>query len=215
MPKKISSGDGKTDIKRLDFFYAFLRSKLVALNALPAELISRSAMNTNSYKDDMRLSQIFRIIKYYGYSIFIYLEPKNPYAASEYRGKCIHTNAAKLNPENNNPMSFLKDYMASSGEPLYALANKIGVTSGTIIHWYKVSDIMVSRLYYIAEKLGRNVRIVIRPQGRHAETESEHPTLLVDINTVTENEIPPTFYEILPSLPDTKHRPVKNKKSVK
>ena len=62
--------------KRLAFFHSFLRANFITQKSIPKEIMPFATVNTNVFKDDMRLSAAFRVLGHYGYTLLIYIEPK-------------------------------------------------------------------------------------------------------------------------------------------
>lgn len=149
--------------KRLSFLFSFLRSNFITIKSIPSKVINPGTLITCLSKDDMRLSQAAAIIRHYGYTLKIFLEPKDPVLAKHYRSRCLNVLGGALMEDGGKRMAFLKDFMEVNGMTMKDFAEKIGVTPSNVFHWLQIDDIMINWLYKIAKTFTVNIRFVIEP----------------------------------------------------
>lgn len=171
--------------KRLSFLFSFLRSNFITIKSIPSKVINPGTLITCLSKDDMRLSQATNIIRHYGYTIKIFLEPKDPILAKHYRSRCLNVLGGALMEDGGKKMAFLRDFMEVNGMTMKAFAEKIGVTPSNVFHWLQIDDIMINWLYKIAKTFTVNIRFVIEPE-KEMLPDYEHSdcAFIIDIHSV-------------------------------
>ena len=176
--------------KRLSFLFSFLRSNFITIKSIPSKVINPGTLITCLSKDDMRLSQATNIIRHYGYTLKIFLEPKDPVLAKHYRSRCLNVLGGALMEDGGKKMAFLRDFMEVNGMTMKAFAEKIGVTPSNVFHWLQIDDIMINWLYKIAKTFTVNIRFVIEPE-KEMLTDYEHSdcAFIIDIHSVKPNFI--------------------------
>lgn len=155
---KPNISEEKYQSKRLAFLYTFLRGNLISYRSIPKEVIPFATLSTNLQKDDIKLSQAMAIMRHYGYTLLIYIEPQDPDLATYYRGKCAFTNIAKTNPSESYRLACLKDFIEIEHLNLWEITDRLGLVPSNCYYWLKIDDILISKIFKIAHAFGRNLR---------------------------------------------------------
>ena len=176
--------------KRLAFFLSFLRANFITQKSIPKEIMPFATVNTNVFKDDMRLSAAFRVHGYYGYTLLIYIEPKDALQAQAYRAKCVRVNDMVKRGSQMDRISFLKDFIEINKLMIKDVTSALEIVPSALTHWYNTDDMMISRIYKLAYAFNCNVRFEVVPfVDEEEETGTDVPTSIVEIKSRFSSEI--------------------------
>jgi len=174
--------------KRLAFFHSFLRANFITQQSIPKEIMPFATVNTNVAKDDMRLSSAFRVLGHYGYTLLIYIEPKDSLQAQSYRSKCVRVNDMIKKSSQMDRISFLKDFIEINKLKIKDVTDAMDVVPSALSHWYNADDMMISRIYKLAYAFNCNVRFEVVPFAEE-EKGTSAPTSIVEVRTRYSSEI--------------------------
>ncbi len=133
--------------KRLGFLLEVLELREISKVELAARLqVSQQSVFKFLRNDNMKLSQAVHIMDVLGYKLVVYLERDGDDMRS------IVRNADRmLKPEERKLLTFLKIAFRKYNIDAASLASLIGLYKTGVMRWFKVDDILISRLYQVAE----------------------------------------------------------------
>ena len=157
MNKTGSYKDGQWDVTRLKFLVDFMKAAGVTTGQV-AELmgVSRQAVYHWFVKDDMKMSQVYRLFELCGYRIVFGLDKEVA------RGRFpVNVTMNVKNPAGPQRLAFLKSAMDCHNVSKESLAVSIGVGKATLYNWFKTDDCFLSYIYAIAvaEEMSLTIRI--------------------------------------------------------
>lgn len=148
--------DGQWDVARLRFLVDFMKAAgLTTVKLADLMGVSRQAVYYWFVKDDMRMSQIYRIFELCGYIIHFELQGEMPQSVLP-----VVINMSVVNPDGHRRLAFLKSALERHSITRDRVAEKIGVGKSTVYNWFKEDDCFISYVYDIA--MAENMRLAIR-----------------------------------------------------
>ena len=151
--------DGQWNVARLRFLVDFMKAAGVSTGQA-AELmgVSRQAVWHWFAKDDMKVSQVYRLFELCGYVIHFELEKE----AVE-SGLPVSVSMSVANPDGVSRLAFLKSALDRHNVSRDSLAAKLNVGKATVYNWFKADDCFISYVYDIAVAEGMRLAIRIEP----------------------------------------------------
>ena len=151
--------DGQWNVARLRFLVDFMKAAGVSTGQA-AELmgVSRQAVWHWFTKDDMKVSQVYRLFELCGYVINFELEKE----AVE-SGLPVSVSMSVANPDGVSRLAFLKSALDRHNVSRDSLAAKLNVGKATVYNWFKTDDCFISYVYDIAVAEGMRLAIRIEP----------------------------------------------------
>lgn len=145
---------------RLKFLADFMKAAGLTTNYV-AELmgLSRQAVWHWFAKDDMKMSQIYRLFELCGYRILFGLDKEVPG-----NGLPVKVTMSVINPDGPQRLSFLKTALDRHDISRESLAGKLNVGKATLYNWFKADDCFLSYIYAIAVAEGMSLSISIEPK---------------------------------------------------
>ena len=145
---------------RLKFLADFMKAAGLTINYV-AELmgLSRQAVWHWFAKDDMKMSQIYRLFELCGYRILFVLDKEVPG-----NGLPVKVTMSVINPDGPQRLSFLKTALDRHDISRENLAGKLNVGKATLYNWFKADDCFLSYIYAIAVAEGMSLSISIEPK---------------------------------------------------
>ena len=145
--------------RNLRFLVDFMKAAGVSTNQA-AELmgVSRQAVWHWFAKDDMKLSQIYRLFELCGYRITFELDKETPQNSLP-----VVVTMSVVNPAGLQRLGFLKAALDKHDITKESLAEKINVGKATLYNWFKSDDCFISYVYAIAVAEDMKLSIRIEP----------------------------------------------------
>lgn len=146
--------------RNLRFLVDFMKAAGVSTNQA-AELmgVSRQAVWHWFAKDDMKLSQIYRLFELCGYRITFELDKETPQNSLP-----VVVTMSVMNPAGLQRLGFLKTALDKHDITKESLAEKINVGKATLYNWFKSDDCFISYVYAIAMAEDMKLSIRIEPK---------------------------------------------------
>ena len=166
--------------KKLSFLKRFLKGLGLKMSDIPPSIINLGALKMALRADTLHLSVIRRIVEHFDHVLFIRLTPRYPI----YRPG---TTYKRHNPNLN--LSFLREYISKMGLNNAQFAESIGVSTETVIYWFRMDDITLKRLYEIAYLMDADLQISINPKPRK---EIIGPKVRTTLTLIDEHPISPS-----------------------
>lgn len=151
--------DGQWNVARLRFLVDFMKASGVTTMRV-AELmgLSRQAVWHWYVKDDMKLSQVYRLFELCGYRIIFELE-----GGQSPNELPVTVSMSVVSPEGTQRLAFLKSALDRYNVSKESLAAKLNVGKATLYNWLKSDDCFLSYIYAIAVAEGWRLSIRIEP----------------------------------------------------
>ncbi len=142
--------------KRLGFLLEILDLKGIAKTELAARLkVSQQSVFKFFKNDNMKLSYAIHVMDVLGYNLVVYLEKDGDDMRS------IIENVTKiLKPDERKLLTFLLIAFKKYNIDATSLAPKIGFYKTGVMRWFRVDDILLSRLYQVAEAYDLKLHII-------------------------------------------------------
>ena len=148
--------------RRISFFLNFIDSFGYSRTEFFKSVGLRSTLINNwMNSDDVSISYLFLISKRINYRCFIYIEPKDPKEAKDYRSKAFRT--MQSGSEFSSNLDFLKDFVEIEKISAASLCARISKSRSRLNYWYSVDDIALKTIYSICQAYNRNLHVVFKP----------------------------------------------------
>lgn len=151
--------DGQWNVVHLKFLADFMRAAGLSTTRVADQMeLSRQSVYYWFAKDDMKISQVYRLFEKFGYKIAFSYEKES--AAIELPVVVKMTVKKQDEPKKLSFVSEALDIYAISREEL---ASKLQVGKSTISHWLSCDDCFISYIYRIATAADLKLAITIQP----------------------------------------------------
>lgn len=151
--------DGQWKVVHLGFLIDFMNAAGLSTTSLAERLgLSRQAVWHWFSRDDMKLSQIYRLFETCGYRIEFSLVKDSPQ-----NGLPVCVTMAVNPPQAKARLDFLRIALDRYVPSKEALAQKIGVGKATLYNWFKADDCFLSYVYAVAVAEEMRLSIKIEP----------------------------------------------------
>ena len=162
MIKTGTSKDGQWNLVRLRFLYDFMRLSGVTI-AKVAELTGLTRQSVYHWfdRDDMKISQLHRVLELCGCRLTFSLDRELPQEKS-----FVVVNMSLPEADPPKRLGFLKMAMDRYDISRDRLADLLGVGCSTVSRWLASDDCFISYIFESAELLGLKLTISIEPLRR-------------------------------------------------
>ena len=151
--------DGQVHLVRLQFLYDFMRlSGITILKVAELTGLTRQSVYHWFDRDDMKLSQLHRVLELCGCRLTLSLDMEIPQEKS-----FVVVNMSLPNPDSSRRLGFLKMAMDRYDISRDRLAGLLGVGTSTVSRWLTSDDCFISYIFSSAELLGLKLTIDIVP----------------------------------------------------
>ena len=156
--------DGQWDVARLRFLVDFMKAAGVTTGRA-AELmgLTRQAVYHWFVKDDMKMSQVYKLFELCGYRIVFEMEGE-----SLQNELPVSVSMSVICPEGTQRLAFLKTAFDRYNVSKESLAEKLNVGKATLYNWLKSDDCFLSYVYAIAVAEGWRLAIRIEPSAQQS-----------------------------------------------
>ena len=143
--------------RNLRFLVDFMKAAGVTTNQAAQLMgVSRQAVHHWFVKDDMKVSQIQRLLELCGYRIEFELQKETAVSSLP-----VRVTMSVVNPAGPQRLAFLKNALDRHDVVRDDLAARLGVGKATLYNWFKADDCFLSYVYAIAvaEDMKLDIRI--------------------------------------------------------
>ena len=143
--------------RNLRFLVDFMKAAGVTTNQAAQLMgVSRQAVHHWFVKDDMKVSQIQRLLELCGYRIEFELQKETAVSSLP-----VRVTMSVVNPSGPQRLAFLKNALDRHDVSRDDLATRLGVGKATLYNWFKADDCFLSYVYAIAvaEDMKLDIRI--------------------------------------------------------
>jgi DNA-binding XRE family transcriptional regulator len=143
--------------RNLRFLVDFMKAAGVTTNQAAQLMgVSRQAVHHWFVKDDMKVSQIQRLLELCGYRIEFELQKETAVSSLP-----VRVTMSVVNPSGPQRLAFLKTALDRHDVSRDDLATRLGVGKATLYNWFKADDCFLSYVYAIAvaEDMKLDIRI--------------------------------------------------------
>lgn len=170
--------EGKSTELRMSFFTTILQSLKIPYTELAKKSgYSQQLISWWIHTDDCKLSNIIKILESVNVKITPSFSPKNNstvlFSASNFRIEAEDISAfIKLDEkgkvlqnsiDHNGNLAFLARFIKEQKMPLQQFSNIVELNYNLVYRWFEHDDIMISKLYQIADKLDQTIVWKIEP----------------------------------------------------
>ena len=142
--------------RNLRFLVDFMKAAGVTTNQTAQLMgVSRQAVHHWFVKDDMKVSQIQRLLELCGYRIEFELQKETAVSSLP-----VRVTMSVVNPAGPQRLAFLKTALDRHDVARDDLATRLGVGKATLYNWFKADDCFLSYVYAIA--VAENMKLDIR-----------------------------------------------------
>lgn len=146
--------------------------------------MSKGYLNNVFHSDNISISKIKKICKTLGYSCLIFLEPKNPVEAEQYREQCLRTQ--HTNPARAINLDFLLDLIEIEDMTKSDIGKRLNLSRSRVTYWLKTDNICLRRVYEICKAYNRNLHVIFKPlPGSFSDDQSDEgeSKVIYDLHT--------------------------------
>jgi DNA-binding XRE family transcriptional regulator len=143
--------------RNLRFLVDFMKAAGVTTNQAAQLMgVSRQAVHHWFVKDDMKVSQIQRLLELCGYRIEFELQKETAVSSLP-----VRVTMSVVNPAGPQRLAFLKTALDRHDVSRDDLSTRLGVGKATLYNWFKADDCFLSYVYAIAvaEDMKLDIRI--------------------------------------------------------
>ena len=149
----------KQEVNRLKFLEDFMKAAGVSTSRLAGLMgITRQSVHHWFVKDDMKISQVFRLFELCGYRVEFALAKDAPQS-----GLPVDVCMTVVNPEGPQRLAFLNNALNTHSITREHLAETLQIGKATVYNWFKSDDCFISYNYAAAVAYGVRLSIRILP----------------------------------------------------